>query len=203
MSKKKTVDPKFRRGMTFQQTKKPTGSVSMNKFEYPFKFYENNPKKGSLDSKIKNKIQTAVSGTDPTVTTSKYKILHKKLISHPLPFQQTISAYTKQITTRQNDQPTSSKTLDATTSGGNPCTYTRKETPRLINHERSEDWLKRNEQPRKSKGQFTSPSKNPGEKEMDLNLSIVSSDGKPVQTNIDDELPLLPEDNKLTPGQGI
>ena len=47
---------------------------------------------------------------------------------------------------------------------------------------------------------------------MDLNLSIVSdeefdcynkSDGKPVQTNIDDELQLLPKDNKLTPGQGI
>ena len=47
---------------------------------------------------------------------------------------------------------------------------------------------------------------------MDLNLSIVSdeefdcynkSDGKPVHTNIDDELQLLPKDNKLTPGQGI
>ena len=47
---------------------------------------------------------------------------------------------------------------------------------------------------------------------MDLNLSIVSgktfdcynkSDGKPVQTNIHDELQLLPKDNKLTPGQGI
>ena len=28
------------------------------------------------------------------------------------------------------------------------------------------------------------------------------SEGKPVQTNIDDELHLLPKDNKLTPGQG-
>ena len=55
MSKKKTVDPKIRRGMTFQQTKKPTGSVSMNKFKYPIKFYETNYKKGSLDSKLKNK----------------------------------------------------------------------------------------------------------------------------------------------------
>ena len=29
------------------------------------------------------------------------------------------------------------------------------------------------------------------------------SEGKPVQTNIDDELQRLPKDNKLTPGQGI
>ena len=71
MSKKKTVDPKFRREMTFQQTKKPTGSVSMNKFEYPFNFYEKKSKKGSFDSNFKNKIQTAVSGTDHTVTTNK------------------------------------------------------------------------------------------------------------------------------------
>ena len=45
---------------------------------------------------------------------------------------------------------------------------------------------------------------------MDLNLSIVSdeefdcyhkSDGKPIQTNINDELQLLPKDNKLTPAK--
>ena len=41
--------------MTFQQTKKPTGLVSVNKIEYPFKFYENIYKKRSLDSKFKNK----------------------------------------------------------------------------------------------------------------------------------------------------
>ena len=40
MSKKKTGEPKFRQGMTFQQTKKPTGSVSMNKIKHLFKFYE-------------------------------------------------------------------------------------------------------------------------------------------------------------------
>ena len=40
MSKKKTVDPKYKRGMTFQETKKPTVLVSINKFEYPLKFYE-------------------------------------------------------------------------------------------------------------------------------------------------------------------
>ena len=108
MSKKKTVDPKFRRGMTFQQTKKQTGSVSLNKFEYPFKFYEKNYKKGSLDSKFKNKMQTAISGTDHTVTTNKNEIIHRKLISNPLPFQQTINAPAKRITTRQNEQPSCS-----------------------------------------------------------------------------------------------
>ena len=69
MSKKKTVDSKYKRGMTFQQT----GSVNMNKFEYPFKFYEKNYKKGSLESKFKNRTQTAVSGTEHTVTTSRKK----------------------------------------------------------------------------------------------------------------------------------
>ena len=40
MSKKKTVEPKFRREMTFSQTKKPPiNTVSTNKFNYPFKFY--------------------------------------------------------------------------------------------------------------------------------------------------------------------
>ena len=81
----------------------------------------------------------------------------------------------------------------------------------VYTHKRSEDWLKGNDQPRNNKGQFTSPSKN-AEKEGDLNLSIVSgeefdsynkSDGKPVHTNIDDELQLLPKENKLTPDQGI
>ena len=173
MSKKKTMDPKFRRGMTFQQTQKQTGLVSMNKFEYPFKFYEKNYKKRSLDSKFKNKMQTAISGTDHTVTTNKNEVIHRKLISNPLPFQQTINAPAKRITTRQNEQPFCSKTLDTTTAGGNPCIYTRKETPRPINHERGDDWLKRKEQPRNNKGQFTSPNKNSGEKDMDLNLSSV------------------------------
>ena len=76
MSKKETVEPKFRRGMTFSQTKKLTRSVSMNKFEYLFTFYEKNFKKGSLESKFKNKFQTAVSGTKHTITTDKNKIVH-------------------------------------------------------------------------------------------------------------------------------
>ena len=54
MSKKKMVEPKFRRGMTFSQTKKPPiNTVSTNKFNYPFKFYEKNYKKNSF-SKTKN-----------------------------------------------------------------------------------------------------------------------------------------------------
>ena len=95
----------------------------------------------------------------------------------------------------------------------NPCIYTRIETPQPINHEneKSENWLNKKGQPRNNKGQFTSPSKSTGERETDLNISIVSDEefgcynkpeGKPVQTNIDDELQLLPKDNKLTPGQG-
>ena len=56
----------------------------------------------------KTKFQTAVSGTKYTVTTDKNKIIHRKLISKPLPFQLTTTAPTKRINTRQNtaDQPT-------------------------------------------------------------------------------------------------
>ena len=72
-----------------------------------------------MESKIKNKIQTAVSGTKHTVTTDKNKTVHRKLISNPLPFQQTATTLTKRINTRQNaiDQPTCSRTLD--NNGGN------------------------------------------------------------------------------------
>ena len=146
MSKKKTVEPKFRRGMTFSQTKKPPiNTVSTNKFKYPFKFYEKNYKKKSLYSKFKNKIQTAVSGTKHTVTTDKNKIIHRKLISNPLPFQQTTTVPTKRINTRQStaDQPTSSKTLDKPETNGTPCIYSRKEAPKPSNQERSEDWIKK------------------------------------------------------------
>ena len=43
MSKKKIAEPRYKRGMTFSQTKKPTSAVSY--FEYPFKFYEKTTKK--------------------------------------------------------------------------------------------------------------------------------------------------------------
>ena len=172
MSKKKTVEPKLvRRGMTFSQTKKTTSLVSMDKFKYPFKLYEKNHNKGSLDCNFKNKVQTAISGTGQTVTIDETKIVNRKLISNPLPFRQTVAAPTKRINTRQNyAQPTCSNTLDLErNSGGNPIIYARQGTPQPTNHERSEDWLKRKDQPRNNKGQFTSPNKN-AEKEVDLNL---------------------------------
>ena len=96
-------------------------------------------------------------------------------------------------------------------SGGNTYFYARKETPQAINHERRKDWLKRKGCPRNNKRRFTSPNKIV-ETEVDLNLSIVSdeefdcynkSEGKSVHTNIDDDLQLLPKENKLNPDQGI
>ena len=137
-----------------------------------------------------------------------------KLVSNPLPFQQTTTAPTKRINTRQNttDQPTCSKTLDKPETSGTPCIYSRKEAPKPSNQERSEDWIKRKDQPRNNRGQFTSPTKN-NVKETDMNLSIISDDddfecynkaeAKPVHTNIDDELQFLPKESNLTPEQGI
>ena len=86
-----------------------------------------------------------------------------------------------------------------------------KEAPKPSNQERSEDWIKSRDQPRNNRGQFTSPTKNT-DKETDMNLSIISDDddfecynkseGKPVHTNIDNELQLLHKENNLTPEQG-
>ena len=136
-----------------------------------------NYRKNPLDSKFKNKIQTAVSGTKHNVTTYKNKILHRKLISNPLPFQQTTTAPTKRINTRQStaDQPTCSKTLDKLETSGTPCIYSRKEAPKPSNQERSDDWIKRKDQPRKNRVHFTSPTKNT-DKETDKNLSIILDD---------------------------
>ena len=163
-----------------------------------------------MESEFKNKLQTTVLGTKHTVTIDKNKTVHRKLISNPLPFQQT-TTLTKRMNTRQNtiDQPTCSKTLDNTNNGGAPCIYSRKAPKTTITHERSKDWLKRKELPRNNKGQFTSPNKN---NTADLNLSIISEDddfecynkaeGKPIQVNIDDELQLHPTETNLTPEQG-
>ena len=148
------------------------------------------------------------------MTTDKKKIIHRKLISNPLPFQQTTTAPTKQKNTRQNtaDHPTCSKTLDKPEINGTPCIYSRKEAPKPSTQERSEDWIKRKDQPRNNRGQSTPPTKN-NDKNTDMNLSIISDDddfecynkaeGKPVHTNIDDELQLLSKENNLTPEQGI
>ena len=78
MSKKKTNDPKYRRGMTFTQKQKPSNTVSKEKStNYPFTFFEKTHTKCSLESKFKNTPLTAVSGTKHTVTTDKNKILHR------------------------------------------------------------------------------------------------------------------------------
>ena len=50
-------------------------------------------------------------------------------------------------------------------NGGTACIYSRKETPKPINHERSENGLKRRDQLRNNKGQLTSPIKNRGPKD--------------------------------------
>ena len=96
-------------------------------------------------------MQTAMSRTEHTVITNKNKLVHRKLFSNPIPFQQTVAAPTKRINTRQNYDQSS---LDMENSGGNPCIYARKATPQPINHERSKD-LSKKDQPRNNKGQFT------------------------------------------------
>ena len=208
MSKKKTNDLKYRRGMTFTQKRKPSNTVSKEKnTNYPFTFFEKTHTKCSLGSKFKYEPLTAVSGTKHTVTTDKNKILHRKLISNPIPFQATTTP-TKRINTRLTttaEKPTCSKATE------NTCLYRRKEAPKPENTENSAEWLKRKEQPRNERGQFTSPDKSAG-KPMDLDLSIVSDDefqcyntseGKHVHANIDDELQLLPKETNLTPETGI
>ena len=208
MSKKKTNDPKYRRGMTLTQKQKPSNTVSKEiNTNYPFTFFEKTHTKCSLGSKFKNKPLTAVSGTKHTVTTDKNKILHRKLISNPILFQATTTP-TKRIDTRLTttaEKPTCSKTME------NTCLYRRKGAPKPENTENSADWLKMKEQPRNERGQFTSPDKSVG-KLMDPDLSMVSDDefqcyntseGKPVHANIDDELQLLPKETNLTPETGI
>ena len=172
MSKKKTNDPKYRRGRTFTQKQKPLDTLSNGKnTNYPFTFFEKTYTKSSLGNKFSNKPQIAISGTKHTVTTDKNKSLHRKLISNPIPFQAT-STPTKRINTRlttTTDKPSCSKTAETT------CMYRRKETPRSENTKSGADWLKRKDQPRNEKGQFTSPNMSAG-KPMDLELSTVFDD---------------------------
>ena len=140
MSKKKTNDPKYRRGMTFTQKQKPSNTVSKRKnTNYPFTFFEKTHTKCSLESKFKNKPLIAVSVTKHTVTTDKNKILHRKLISNLIPFQATTTP-TKRINTKLTttaEKPTCSKTME------NTCLYRKKEAPKPENTKISADWLKR------------------------------------------------------------
>ena len=54
--------------------------------EYPFKFVEKNYKRKSLEGKFQKKIQTAVNGTEHTVTTESGIIIHRKHTSGPIVF---------------------------------------------------------------------------------------------------------------------
>ena len=102
--------------------------------------------------------------------------------------------------------------LGSTKLQRNALHFQQKRAPKPTNQERSEDWIKKKDQPRNNNGQFTSSSKS-SDKEADLNLSMKSdeddfdcynkSEGKPIHTNVDDELQLLPKENNLTPEQGI
>ena len=55
--------------------------------EYPFNFVEKNHNRKSLEGRFQKKIQTAVSGTEHTVTTESGKLIHRKHISGPIVFQ--------------------------------------------------------------------------------------------------------------------
>ena len=183
MSKKKSNGPKYRRGMTFTQKKKQSNTVSSDRnSNYIFTFDEKTRIKSSLGSKFDNKPQTAISGTKHTVTTDKNRSIHRKLISNPIPVQNTATP-TKRMNTRQStEQPSCSKTTEAETT---TCSYRKKEPPRPENVENSSDWLKRKEQPRNQRGQFTSPENSAG-KPMELDLSMVSDDEltKPIREKI-------------------
>ena len=51
--------------------------------KYPFQFFERKNQKGKFESPYSENLQTAVTGTKHTVTTSDNKISHRKLISKP------------------------------------------------------------------------------------------------------------------------
>ena len=55
--------------------------------EFPFKFVEKNYNRKSLEGKFQTKIQTAISGTEHTITTDCGRVKHRKHISGPLVFQ--------------------------------------------------------------------------------------------------------------------
>ena len=68
-----------------KQKRKSTKTVS----KYPFQFFERKNTKSKFESPFSDQLQTAVKGTDHTVTTADNKIIHRKLISKPnTPFEQ-------------------------------------------------------------------------------------------------------------------
>ena len=71
--------------LPMKQKRKSTKTVS----KYPFQFFERKDTKSKFESPFSDQLQTAIKGTDHTVTTADNKILHRKLISKPItPFEQ-------------------------------------------------------------------------------------------------------------------
>ena len=61
--------------------------------KFPYKFLEKGQKKNKFESEYQTKPQTAVAGTKHTIITDTNKIIHRKLVSKPLPnsFQKPLS----------------------------------------------------------------------------------------------------------------
>ena len=68
-----------------QENKSPRKRQPVRQF--PFQFFEKNHNKKSMESRFQNKIQTAIKGTENTVTTDTGKLIHRKFISEPITFQ--------------------------------------------------------------------------------------------------------------------
>ena len=87
-----------------------------------------------------------------------------------------------------------------------------KRSAQTLNSRKKRGLDKKKRPAEKQQGTVDTPTKN-NDKEMDMNLSIISDDDdfkcynkaeeRPVHSNIDDELQLLPKENNLTPEQGI
>ena len=131
--------------------------------------------------------------------------MQKKLISNPIPFQNTAPP-TKRIKTSMTvifHRPSCLKTMEPATT----CGYRRKDNPRPDNSERSLNWLKKKGQPMNEKVLFISP-ENSTVKPMVLDQSIVQEedefsrynniDGESSHTSIKDELQLLPKETNPT-----
>ena len=53
---------------------------------YPFKFFKKKDNKRPLEGRFQGKLQTAVSGTEHTVSTKTGKTIHRKFVSDPIIF---------------------------------------------------------------------------------------------------------------------
>ena len=78
-------DGPYKSGRKSQAEKPPKKKISVS--DYPFQFFEKNHNKKSLDGRFQKYLQTAVKGTEHTVTTDTRKIIHRKFISDPIIFQ--------------------------------------------------------------------------------------------------------------------